>query len=45
MNVDMIDDSRKRCNGTECILCAKCINECPMKALKLTFFEREKKRD
>ena len=45
MNVDMIDDSRKRCNGTECILCAKCINACPMKALKLTFFEREKKRD
>lgn len=33
MNVDMLDDSRKRKNGTECILCAKCIHECPKNAL------------
>ena len=25
MNVDMLDDSRKRKNGTECILCGNCI--------------------
>ena len=28
--------SRKRKNGTECILCTKCINECPKNALRLT---------
>jgi polyferredoxin len=33
MNVDMINNSRKRINGTECILCLKCIEECPKKAL------------
>ena len=33
MNVDMINNSRKRKNGTECILCMECINECPKKAL------------
>jgi len=33
MNVDMTDSSRKRLNGTECILCFKCIDECPKKAL------------
>lgn len=35
MNVDMTDNSRKRKNGTECILCMNCINECPKKALHL----------
>lgn len=35
MNVDMLDPARSRKNGTECILCLACINECPTKALKL----------
>lgn len=35
MNVDMINNSRKRKNGTECILCMHCIDECPNKALHL----------
>lgn len=35
MDVDMIDNSRKRLNGTECILCARCIDECPKKSLHL----------
>lgn len=35
MNVDITDNSRKRTNGTECILCLTCINSCPQKALKL----------
>ena len=35
MNVDMTNNSRKRTNGTECILCMTCINECPKKALHL----------
>lgn len=35
MNVDMMDNSRKRQNGTECILCLACIEECPQKALHL----------
>lgn len=35
MNVDMLNDSRKRKNGTECILCCNCIKECPKKALDL----------
>lgn len=33
MNVDMTDPSRKRRNGTECILCFQCIEECPEKCL------------
>ena len=33
MNVDMLDDSRKRENGTECILCLECVRNCPKKAL------------
>jgi polyferredoxin len=33
MDVDMIENSRKRLNGTECILCLNCIEECPKKAL------------
>lgn len=35
MNVDMTDNSRKRANGTECILCMECVDSCPKKALKL----------
>lgn len=35
MNVDMMDNSRKRKNATECILCCNCIKECPTKALDL----------
>ncbi len=33
MNVDMLDDSRNRENGTECILCLECAKNCPQKAL------------
>ena len=33
MNVDMTDNSRRRLNGTECMLCFKCIDECPKKSL------------
>lgn len=35
MNVDMTDNTRKRENGTECILCMDCIDKCPKDALKL----------
>lgn len=35
MNVNMLDDSRKRKNATECILCCNCIKNCPKKALDL----------
>ena len=33
MDVDMLDDSRGRENGTECILCLECVRNCPKKAL------------
>lgn len=33
MDVDMTDNSRKRKNGTECILCFECVKNCPKKAL------------
>ncbi len=33
MNVDMTDNSRKRKNGTECILCMECVKNCPKDAL------------
>ena len=33
MDVDMTDNSRKRKNGTECILCMECVKNCPRKAL------------
>lgn len=33
MDVDMRDNSRKRLNGTECILCLKCVEECPAQSL------------
>lgn len=35
MNVDVTDNSRKREHGTECILCMKCIDQCPKKAVRL----------
>lgn len=35
MDVDMLDDSRKRKNGMECTLCCNCIHECPKNALDL----------
>lgn len=35
MNVDMTENSRKRENGTECILCMECLDSCPKDALKL----------
>ena len=33
MEVDVTDNSRKRKNGTECILCLECVKNCPKKAL------------
>ncbi|MCM1089295.1 MAG: 4Fe-4S dicluster domain-containing protein [Butyrivibrio sp.] len=33
MNVDVTDNSRKRKNGTECILCFECVKSCPKGAL------------
>ena len=33
MEVDMTDNSRKRKNGTECILCLECVKNCPRDAL------------
>lgn len=33
MNVDVTDNSRKRENGTECILCMECVTNCPKDAL------------
>lgn len=33
MNVDVTDNSRKRENGTECILCFECVSNCPKNAL------------
>ena len=29
MDVDMTDNARRRKNGTECILCLKCVEACP----------------
>ena len=34
MDVDMMDNSRGRINGTECILCMDCVKACPKQALK-----------
>ena len=34
MDVDVTDNSRKRENGTECILCMECVKNCPKGALK-----------
>lgn len=33
MDVDVTDNSRRRLNGTECILCLECVKSCPKKAL------------
>lgn len=33
MDVDITDNSRKRKNGTECILCFECVRNCPKNAL------------
>ena len=33
MDVDVTDNSRKRLNGTECILCMECVRNCPKGAL------------
>ena len=33
MDVDVTDNSRKRENGTECILCFECVKNCPKNAL------------
>ncbi len=33
MEVDVTDNSRKRTNGTECILCLECVQNCPRGAL------------
>ncbi|MGI5064667.1 4Fe-4S binding protein [Treponema putidum] len=33
MDVDVTDNSRKRKNGTECILCMECVKNCPTNAL------------
>lgn len=35
MEVDVTTNDRKRLNGTECILCCKCIDNCPTKSLHL----------
>lgn len=35
MNVDMLNPSRERENGTECILCMSCVDSCPKGAVKL----------
>lgn len=35
MDVDVSDPSRRRLNGTECILCFQCIDACPKKSLHL----------
>ena len=33
MDVDVTDNSRKRENGTECMLCMECVKSCPKNAL------------
>ncbi len=35
MDVDMLNNSRKRANGTECIFCTECMKACPNDALEL----------
>lgn len=35
MDVDMLDESRRRRNASECILCLECVKSCPKGALKL----------
>ena len=33
MDVNVTDNSRRRANGTECILCFECVKNCPKNAL------------
>jgi polyferredoxin len=33
MDVDLLDNRRKRKNGTECILCLECVKNCPTNSL------------
>ena len=35
MDVEILNDSRKRKNGTECILCLNCAKDCPKNAIKI----------
>ncbi len=35
MNVQVPSNARSKKHATECILCLKCVEECPKKALKL----------
>lgn len=35
MDVDMTDNARSRERGTECILCMRCVDECPKRALNV----------
>lgn len=35
MEVDMLNNERRRINGTECILCLQCVSKCPKGALKM----------
>ena len=35
MDVAVTDNKRSRKNGTECILCLECVNNCPYKALSI----------
>lgn len=35
MNVEVPSNSRRKRNATECILCMKCVEECPKNALNL----------
>ena len=35
MDVDVLDDSRRRRNATECILCLECARACPKGAIRL----------
>lgn len=37
MEVEVSNNSRKRLNGTECILCFQCIEKCPKKSLSLSW--------
>lgn len=34
MEVDITDNARSRCNGTECIFCMKCVEACPKHAVR-----------
>jgi polyferredoxin len=44
MNVDMLDNKYSRKNGTECIQCLNCVQECPKKALSWKVGNNNKKK-